>query len=229
MNWKRKLVVIVLVLSAIFISFVGARFPQPEPETISLETQRDDQALSTTEPQQIFDEEGRIVLMVGETELRIPASENATSTVASPPENRMVRVTLCWPEDHTTGKCPGIENIAVIFLQGGKKRELKIEDGMAKLKQELSPRVGSPESTIPGVWTFPFVDSDKVFYYALIEPDSTGRHVIARCYTGPRCHAWARVAPGLSAHYNFDKKNLAHWPQLDQRIREYVRSFISEE
>lgn len=171
----------------------------------------------------VYDEEGRRVLMVGEISLHIPISTIAVST-SKPPEINLVQVTLCWPRDQETGECPGIENVVIIYLQGGKRRPVVV-DGTAKLEQELPLSDGPFESGMQGVWKF-LPSSESVHQYAIIEPDHTGRHVVARCYSGPRCSSWIHVVPGLSAHYDFDKRNLPIWPEIDQQVRSFVKSFL---
>jgi hypothetical protein len=77
-----------------------------------------------------------------------------------------------------------------------------------------------------GVWEFRQPSSDSIYNYAIIEPDPTGRHVVARCYAGPRCSTWINVVPGLSAHYDFDKRHLPIWPEIDKQVRRDVRTFL---
>lgn len=222
---SRAVMPIALAMLAVAIFLAAAFLSRSTSETVNVETQIDAMTSSATTPQLRFDDEGRQIFIVGETELRIPASENAISTLASPAGN-VVQVTLCWPRDAITGECPGIEDVAFIFLQGGNMLDPTVVDSMAKLRQELPGREGPFETDMDGIWVFHYSDKKNVLDYALIEPSVFNRHTVARCYGGPRCSTWIHVAPGLSARYNFDKQHLAVWPQIDQQIRNYARSFL---
>lgn len=189
-----------------------------------------DQPVSATPTKnRTVDDEGRVVYYLGAIEIRVPASENPTSVSSSTGATSLVQVGICWPRDPLTDECPGIANVAIVFLKPGRIEPKVVEDGLAQLHDRLPDGLRFADPNIPGVWAFPSSNSDQTSYYALAEPDATGRHIIARCRSGPRCRAWATVSPGLIASYTFDKTHLVRWPELNQRIVDHARTYLVEE
>jgi len=221
----RIAVPIALVATAVAITVFGPAIQRTDSDIAKQDVKSNDLVSPAPRREPVYDEDGRRVLLVGDISLHIPTSQNAISTNAD--GSGTVQVNLCWPREEDTGECPGIENVVVIFLTGGNEQPT-VDDGMAKLRQELSIAEGPFDSEMEGIWEFRLPSSEARFYYAIVEPDPTGRHVTARCYGGPRCSSWISIVPGLAARYNFDKQHLPIWTEIDQQVRSYVRSFVIE-
>jgi len=214
-----------LVATAVAVLFFGPAIESTGSDIERNDVINNDHVSPPPRREPVYAEGSRQVFVVGEISLHIPTSQNATSSSALTSESTTVQVFLCWPKDEETEECPGIENVIIIFLTAGNKQPT-IDDGMAKLKQEFSVAEGPFDSDMQGIWAFHVPSSDARFFYAIVEPDQTGRHVSTRCYGGPRCSSWNSIVPGLAAHYNFDERHLPIWPEIDQQVRRYVESFV---
>jgi hypothetical protein len=218
----------VLALAAMAVLLLTEGLREPEISTDSSEPSESAPVNTESQPRPAYDDKGYRVFTLGATRLSIPPSRNPAA-VAGPPENRTVRVTLCWPRDDVTGECPGVESVIVIFLRGFADQRSPIDDGVADLKRRQKSVDGPFESEIDGLWEFRYPNTDEAYTYALAKPDHTGRHPIARCAKSTRCHVGTTVAPGLAATYDFQKEHLELWPEIDQEVREYVTSLIVED
>jgi len=234
MRVRRLVVPIAVVVVATAIILIGSSIAlrnRPEP---GVATAPPGPVISEPTSTRVVDEQGRVVYDFGATVIRIPEQDNPTSTTSQGYTSNVL-VSLCWPRPPETGECPGISNVVRIFLRGATDRDVLraaasyvYEDSLAQLKKEVSVAVGPADTSIPGVWGFSPVDTDANFYYALAQPDWQGRHIVASCYYGPTCRAWASVAPGLTARYTFDTSQLPRWPELNQHVREYVLRYLED-
>lgn len=219
-----------IVAIVLVIIVVGGRTEPDVENSLLLEQEVSTvRAPKRAKPAPEYDEDGRLIIAIGELRLHIPTSVNPSAT-ATPPASRSVRLEICWPMIELPGECTSIANHVHIYVRlGAVGASPAYADRRESIDWEAPDDTGPFDSPYDGVWEHRRPETEKVFMVSLKETDLFGRHVVATAEAASRYRAHVFIDERLVVIYHFNEAQLETWPELHATVRDLVTSFIVED
>ncbi len=175
----------------------------------------------------VFDEQGRYIVFVGETELRIP--DEALDWTHSPvnPYDIFLLV-FCWPDAETYNYCAENTSQVRVHLQATRPSNLfPFNDGESVVARNTEAYGEPIETANPLVRKYEATPGSDASVYTINQLRRSGRFPLARC-DGFRCKVSFTPRAGLRVTYEFWQTHIDDWQGIDQLITSRVDDFILE-